>query len=90
MCRQLLDGGYTVWVYDADGETMERFEETAARFATSLGELAVEAEVIFLSLPNSQVVEEVVLGEEGLIGKPLFRSDDRRFIELQTRPDPRR
>ena len=68
MCRQLLDGGYTVWVYDADGEMMERFGNTAARLASSLGELAAETEVIFLSLPNSQVVEEVVLGEEGLIG----------------------
>lgn len=37
------------------------------RPVVSLGELTPEVEVIFLSLPNSQVVEEVVLGKEGLI-----------------------
>lgn len=67
MCRQLLDGGYTVWVYDANPEATDRLEETAARPASSLQELASETEVIFLSLPNSEVVEEVVLGEEGLV-----------------------
>lgn len=68
MCRHLLDGGYTVWVYDANPEATGRFEETAARPASSLRELASEAEVIFLSLPNSEIVEEVVFGQEGLIG----------------------
>lgn len=67
MCRQLLDGGYTVWVYDANPEATDRLEETAAWPASSLQELASETEVIFLSLPNSEVVEEVVLGEEGLV-----------------------
>lgn len=68
MCRQLLDGGYTVWVYDANPEATARLEETAARPATSLQELASETTVVLLSLPNSDVVEEVVLGEEGLVG----------------------
>ena len=68
MCRQLLDSGYTVWVYDLVSEAVGRLEETAARPAPSLRALAGEAEVIFLSLPNSEVVEEVVLGEEGLVG----------------------
>ncbi len=68
MCRQLLDGVYTVWVYDANPEAIGRLEETAARPASSLRELASETEVIFLSLPNSDVVEEVILGQEGLAG----------------------
>ncbi len=68
MCRQLLAGGYTVWVYDANPEATGRLEETAARPASSLRELAGETEVIFLSLPNSEIVEEVVLGREGLAG----------------------
>lgn len=67
MCRQLLNGGYTVWVYDTAPEAMEGFKETDARLASSLQELASEVEIIFLSLPNSKVVEEVVLGGEGLI-----------------------
>lgn len=66
MCRQIL-GRYPVWIYDTDPEALARFEETPARLASSLQDLASETEVIFLSLPNSEVVEEVVLGEEGLI-----------------------
>lgn len=67
MCWQLLGGGYAVWVYDTDPEAVGRFGETSARSASSLQELATETGVIFLSLPGSEVVDEVVLGEEGLI-----------------------
>ena len=67
MSRQLLNRGYEAWVYDLNPEAVERFEGTKARPATSLQEVAAETEVIFLSLPNSEVVEEVVLGEEGLV-----------------------
>lgn len=66
MCRQLLAGGYTVWLYDANPEATGRLKGTASRPASSLRELASETEVVFLSLPNSEVVEEVVLGQEGL------------------------
>lgn len=67
MCRRLLDGGYTVLVYDVDPEAVGRLESEAHPFH-SLEELAREAEVVFLSLPNSEIVEEVVLGGDGLIG----------------------
>lgn len=67
MCRRLLDRGYKAWVYDLNPEAVGRFEKTAARSAFSLREIAAETEVIFLSLPSSEVVEEVVLGDEGLI-----------------------
>ena len=68
MCRRLLGCGYKVWVYDLNPEAVGRFEETAARPTSSLREIAAETEVIFLSLTNSEVVVEVVLGDEGLIG----------------------
>ncbi len=67
MCRRLLEDGYTVWVYDANPEAMGRFEDTPARTASSLTDLASETEVVLLSLPNSDIVDEVVLGEGGLI-----------------------
>lgn len=68
VCRQLIEEGYEVSVYDANGEAVARLEDTAAEPASSPKALASVADVVLLSLPNSAVVEEVVLGEDGLIG----------------------
>lgn len=67
MCRRLVDGGYDVRVYDANPAAMEGFEGTRVSLAPSLQEVASGARVVLLSLPDSEVVEEVVLGEGGLI-----------------------
>jgi 3-hydroxyisobutyrate dehydrogenase-like beta-hydroxyacid dehydrogenase len=67
VCRQLLAAGYTVLIHDADPDAAAKLEDTAAEPAKNLRALASEADVVLLSLPNSDVVEEVVLGEGGLI-----------------------
>ncbi len=67
VCRQLLAVGYEVLVYDADPEAAAKLEDTTAEPAKNLRALASEADVVLLSLPNSDVVEEVVLGEGGLM-----------------------
>lgn len=65
MCRRLLESGYEVLAYDANPEAVSRLEDTPAEHADSLKALAA-ADVVLLSLPGSDVVEEVVLGEGGL------------------------
>ena len=67
VCRQLLAAGYGVLVYDADPKAAAKLEDTTAEPAKNLRALASEADVVLLSLPNSGVVEEVVLGEGGLM-----------------------
>lgn len=67
MCRCLLAAGYDVSIYDVDPEAVARLEETSAEPSKNLESLAVETEVILLSLPDSSVVEEVVSGEGGLL-----------------------
>ncbi|HEV2094736.1 MAG TPA: NAD(P)-dependent oxidoreductase [Rubrobacter sp.] len=67
MCRQLIKGGYEVSVYDVGSEAVAQLEDTAAEPAASPKALASVADVVLLSLPNSAVVEEVVLGEDGLL-----------------------
>ncbi|HET7478079.1 MAG TPA: NAD(P)-dependent oxidoreductase [Rubrobacteraceae bacterium] len=67
VCRNLLKGGYEVVVYDAGRAAMTRLEDTGAEPAESPRELASVADVVLLSLPNSAVIEEVVLGENGLL-----------------------
>jgi 3-hydroxyisobutyrate dehydrogenase len=67
VCRQLLAAGYEILVHDANPEAAAKLEDTAAEPAEKLQALASEADVVLLSLPNSDVVEEVVLGKGGLL-----------------------
>ena len=66
ICRHLLEGGYELLIYDADPEALARLSDTPAVPAASPEALATEADIVLLSLPNSDVVEEVVFGESGL------------------------
>lgn len=66
LCRHLLNREYEVAVYDVDPKAVARLHDTAAEPLENLEVLASGADVVLLSLPNSAVVEEVVLGENGL------------------------
>ena len=68
LCRHLLDAGYELAAYDVDPRALARLKNTSARPAGSLEALASGTDVILLSLPNSDVVEEVIFGEAGLLG----------------------
>jgi len=72
VCRQLLAAGYRVLVHDANPEAAAKLEDTPAEPTENLQALAFEADVVLLSLPNSGVVEEVVLGEDGLMEGQSF------------------
>lgn len=68
MCRNLVKEGYEVVVHDVDPGAVSRLAEaTNVDPAKSLDALARAADVVLLSLPNSDVVEKVVLGEGGLL-----------------------
>jgi len=66
VCRHLLDRGYELSIYDVNPEALSRLKDTSAEPAASLETLASRADAVLLSLPNSDVVEEVVFGEGGL------------------------
>jgi 3-hydroxyisobutyrate dehydrogenase-like beta-hydroxyacid dehydrogenase len=66
VCRHLLDKGYELLIYDVDPAALARLGETPAEPAASPVALATEVDVVLLSLPNSDIVEEIVLGESGL------------------------
>lgn len=68
LCRNLAEEGYEIAVHDVDPGTVSRLAATVnVDPAKSLDALARGADVVLLSLPNSDVVEEVVLGEGGLL-----------------------
>lgn len=64
MTRRIVDAGVTVVGFDASAPNIESSGATAA---ASASDVAARADVILLSLPNSPIVESVVLGDDGII-----------------------
>jgi 2-hydroxymethylglutarate dehydrogenase len=67
VASNLLKGGHELIVYDARRERMEMIIPSGARGARSPREVAMESEVVFTSLPNPKVCEEVMLGDDGVL-----------------------
>lgn len=65
MTRRLTGAGIDVVGFDTDREAASRWGATAA---ASIAAVVGEANVILMSLPDSKVVERVVLGEGGVLG----------------------
>lgn len=65
MALNMLRAGTDLIVFDAAASGYAEFQSCGARTATTLAQVA-EAEMIFLCLPNSDVVKKVVLGSDGL------------------------
>ncbi|MBQ4424442.1 MAG: NAD(P)-dependent oxidoreductase [Lachnospiraceae bacterium] len=66
MAMNLLKSGAALMVYSPSGASYPAFEKAGAETAKQIRELAGR-DLIFLCLPNSAVVEEVLCGEDGLI-----------------------
>lgn len=64
MGKRILEAGEHIVGYDRD---RERVEETGLSVAASLEDLVREVDVILLSLPDSTVIEPLVLGEGGML-----------------------
>ena len=87
--RHLLLAGYEVLVHDTSAEAVSRLDDTPARPVGDLKVLASAADAVLLSLPNSTVVEEVVLGRGGLVeglsaGKILIDTSSSRPSSTRT------
>jgi 3-hydroxyisobutyrate dehydrogenase len=63
IARRLTDAGEPVWGFDLDADAVARSTATPAQ---SVEALVAEVDAVFLSLPDSTVVEPVVLGADGL------------------------
>ena len=64
IAKRLLDAGEEIVGYDRDEA---RQDAAGIPFASSPGSLVSDVDVVLLSLPDSPVIESVVLGEEGLV-----------------------
>jgi 3-hydroxyisobutyrate dehydrogenase-like beta-hydroxyacid dehydrogenase len=80
MARRLLDAGHAVVVCDPSAAAVEALVARGATRAASPAEVAAAAETVFASLPSPAIVQEVALGESGVIQGKAIRT----FVDLST------
>ncbi len=66
MALNLVKAGFEVTVNDLDAEAVAALTEAGAASATTPAELAGDCDWIILSLPDTEVVEAVIFGPQGL------------------------
>lgn len=67
MASNLHRKGFHVLAYDINPAATAMLEKTGAYIAPSNAAVAAESDVVFTMLPTSAVVEEVVLGSDGVV-----------------------
>jgi 2-hydroxy-3-oxopropionate reductase len=67
MARNLLKAGYNLVVYDINREPVKELVKLGAEGGLSPKDVAEKTEVIITMLPDSPQVEEVILGENGVL-----------------------
>ena len=73
ICKNLIEKGHELTVYDVDSEAMKRFE-SKAKLARDEMEVLENGEIIIFSLPNSAVVERIMdkYFAAGVAGKTII------------------
>lgn len=67
MTMRLLNAGHRVVVFDTSDAAVEALVKSGAVRAQSATEVANAAQIVFLSLPNPEIVQNVALGKGGVI-----------------------
>jgi 2-hydroxy-3-oxopropionate reductase len=67
MALNLRRAGHTLWVHGRRPVTMEVLVEAGAQACRSVADVAVNAEIIFIMVSDTPDVENIVLGETGLV-----------------------
>jgi len=84
MCKNLaLNGKEKVIAYDLKSPPLARLKKDGVRKAKSFEELSMEADIIFLSLPSGDQVNEVCIGPTGLIN---FLGPKQCVVDCSTSP----
>lgn len=66
MALNVLKAGFDLTVYDISEAAVNALKEAGAKAARSPKEMAGQVDWVFLSLPNTQVVESVLFGADGI------------------------
>jgi len=65
--KTLLKAGYPLTVFDIDPAKVKTSTDAGANGAANPADATRASDVIILSLPNSEIVEDVMLGENGVL-----------------------
>jgi len=80
MASRLLDAGHTLCVFDTNAKALEPLVARGVRAAASPAEVAGAAQTVLMSLPMPEIVQNVVLGDKGLVHGNSVRT----IIDLST------
>ncbi len=67
MAMNVLKGGYELTVSDLNKDAVKELVDAGAKEANTPAEVSEGKDVIFTSLPNSAIVEAVILGKNGVL-----------------------
>lgn len=67
MCKHLITSGCTAFVYNRSAEKAKELTDLGATLCSSPAEVAANSDVVFTIVGFPQDVEEVILGENGVI-----------------------
>ena len=65
----LLKAGHQVHVYDIDPKATENLTAQGAVLSASPAEMAPRVEIVLVSLPKNDIVEQAIIGPQGLLPK---------------------
>lgn len=80
MARRLAEKGYPLTLLDIREEAIQSLSKHVFKVAKSPAEMASEVETVLVSLPTPEIVQEVAVGEQGLIHGNKIRI----YIDLST------
>jgi len=67
MAKNLLKAGYELTVFDINNEAVREVTASGAKEGKSSADVAAQSDLIITMLPNSPEVEQVVLGNNGVL-----------------------
>ncbi|MFZ7120212.1 MAG: NAD(P)-dependent oxidoreductase [Eubacteriaceae bacterium] len=81
MTLNLVKAGYVVSIFDADKEKIKKLATMGATPCENPKNVINKSEVVLLSLPNPKIVEDVVMGKEGICSADI---KGKTIIDLST------
>lgn len=85
MAANLVRAGFDVLGYDVAPARVDRLAAAGGRPAGSGAEVTAGADVVITVLPDRAAVEQVALGEDGVLDNA---ASGRRYIDMSTAPPP--
>jgi 2-hydroxy-3-oxopropionate reductase len=67
IARNILKAGFPLVVHNRSREAMDELAAEGAKTASSAAVVAAQVDIVFTNLPDSADVEQVVMGEKGII-----------------------